>query len=126
MRELSGPAAGSAAISLSWAACSRSARPSSAAALFSPAIESVSTSSGGHAGEPRPVAVEQREAAAGAALGIDGHARGAEIVGVAVDGAHRDLELIGQRLRRDAAPRLEEQEHREKPARPHFSRPARG
>ena len=48
---------------------------------------------GGHAGQPRAVAVDEPDAAVGPALGVDRDARGAQRLDVAMDRAHRDLEL---------------------------------
>src|SRR5258708_402036 len=49
-------------------------------------------------GQLGAIAVHQPKAARTPALGIDRHARGAEVVDVAIDRADRDLELLGQGL----------------------------
>ena len=64
----------------------------------------------GEPGQPRPVAVDELDAAVRAALGVDRHARGAERVDVAMDRALADLELGRQHRGRGPAARLEEQE----------------
>ena len=56
----------------------------------------------GHPGQPRPVAVDQPDAAVDAALGVDRHARRAERLDVAMDGPFGDLELARRARRRSA------------------------
>jgi hypothetical protein len=63
-------------------------------------------------GQLRPVAVEQAEAAAGAAIGIDRYAGGAEMIDIPLDRPQGDLELGGQDIGRQPPPELEQDEHR--------------
>jgi hypothetical protein len=66
------------------------------------------------------VAVEQLESAARAAIRIDRHIRGAELIDVTIDGANRNLELARQRFGRHPAAGLQQQQDRQQPARSHF------
>ena len=63
--------------------------------------------------------VDQADPAAGAALGGDGDAGGAQGFDVAVDRARRDLQRFGQDLGRHAASRLERRRCRDQPVCPH-------
>ena len=65
---------------------------------------------GGHAGQPRAVAVDQADAAERTALGEDRHAGRAQLLDVAMHGPHRDLELAREFSRGQAASALEQQE----------------
>ena len=65
---------------------------------------------GGHAGQTGPIAIDQADAAVRPALGEDRDAGGAQGVDVAVDGPDRDLELVGQLSRGQAAAGLEDQQ----------------
>ncbi len=67
----------------------------------------------GQAGEARAVALAQGAAAAGAAVGDDRHARRAQGVEVAVDGALGALEFGGERGGGHAPARLEQQQQGE-------------
>ncbi len=67
----------------------------------------------GHPGQPRPVAVDQPDAALRPALGIDRDAGRAERLDIAVDRPLGDLELAGELAGRQLAPRLEQQQHRD-------------
>jgi hypothetical protein len=67
----------------------------------------------GHAGQPGAVAVQQLVAAGRAAIGVNRDAGGSQGLHVAVDGAHRDLELVGQFARRHPAPGLQQQQERD-------------
>ena len=71
------------------------------------------------AGQVGAVAVGQEAAAAGAALGVDGHAGGRERVQVAVDRALRDLQPLGQLARGHPTVDLQEQQHRQQPVGAH-------
>jgi hypothetical protein len=73
----------------------------------------------GKARELGSKAVEQLEAAARSAVGVDWDARGAELLDVAIDRAHRDLEGLGQRLGGQPAAGLQHQQDREQAARAH-------
>ena len=90
---------GSAASSFSRAAASSPPSPSSAAGPGMPGGEERLRLVGGQPGEARAVAAREPVAARRAAHRLDGHARGGERLDVAVHGAHRDLELLGE-LRR--------------------------
>ncbi|MNV55695.1 hypothetical protein D3C71_1479370 [compost metagenome] len=54
-------------------------------------------------GERGLPAWQQRKATVAPTLGIDGHTGRAELVHIAVQRAHRDLQCLGQRLRTHAA-----------------------
>jgi hypothetical protein len=75
---------------------------------------------GRQARELGAVAVEQLEATARAAIRIDRHVRGAELIDVAIDGANRNLEFARQRFGRHPAAGLQQQQDRQQPARTHF------
>ncbi len=75
---------------------------------------------GGHAGQAGAVAFQQLEAAAGSPVGVDRHPRRAELVGVPVDGPHRDLELRRQRLGGHPAAQLQQHQDGEESAGAHF------
>ena len=73
----------------------------------------------GQAGELGPPAVLELEAALAAAVAPDRHAGGAEVVDVAIDGAHRDLERGGERRGADPALVLQGEQDREQAAGAH-------
>ena len=70
----------------------------------------------GEAGELGAKAVEQLEAAARPAIGIDRHAGGAELLDVAIDGADRDLERRRQLVGGQPAAGLQHQQDRQQAA----------
>jgi hypothetical protein len=74
---------------------------------------------GGHAGEPRPVALHQPHAAMWAALGVDRYARLAERLDVAVDRPFRHLQLTRQLGGRHLAAGLEQEEQGHQAGRAH-------
>ena len=74
---------------------------------------------GGHPGEPRPVAVDEADAAVRSAIGVDRDAGRAQRIDVAVDRPDRDLELLGELRGGLAAARLEEQQERDESGRTH-------
>ena len=57
--------------------------------------------------------VKQLETAARAAIRIDRHVRGAELIDVTIDGANRNLELARQRFGRHPAAGLQQQQDRQ-------------
>ena len=71
---------------------------------------------GGEAGEAGAVAVDQLAPAVAPRLRVHGNARRAQRFEVAIDGAHRDLERLGQLARGDPAAVLQEQEQGHEPA----------
>ncbi len=76
-------------------------------------------------GQPGDVGAEAREefdAAVPAALGVHRDAGGGQRLHVAVDGADRHLQPVGEFGRGDAAPGLEEQQDREQPVGLHRAR----
>src|SRR4051812_34073538 len=73
----------------------------------------------GHPGEARPIAVDEADPAERTALSEDGHARGAQLLDVPVDGPDRDLELVGELRGGHATPTLEQQQEVHEPARAH-------
>lgn len=102
-----------------------------AAQLFERAIEAVPQAEIGEGAGPRheqranfvfvevrecpAVPAGQRDAAVAAALGIYRYAGCSECVDVAVDRALRNFERFGQRARRTATPRLQQQQERDEP-----------
>ena len=110
---------GSAASSFSCADAIASPRPSSAAGPGRPP-RNIACASGGVSPSTRVrQPSSELEAARRAALDPDRHAGGAQLVDVAVDGAHRDLQLVGERLRAHPAARLQQHQDREEAAGAH-------
>ena len=70
-------------------------------------------------GEPGAIALDELEAAAGPAVGVDGDAGGAERLDIPVDRAHRNLEFLGERLCRETHLGLQKHQDRKQPARTH-------
>jgi hypothetical protein len=70
----------------------------------------------------RAISIEQGEAAARPAIRIHGHARRAQLVDIAIHGADRHVEFVGERLRGHTAFHLEHQQHRNESARRQFLR----
>ena len=68
---------------------------------------------GGHAGQPRAIAVDEADAAMRAAIGVQRHAGLAQRIDVPVHRPDRDLELAGELRRGLAAARLEKQQERD-------------
>ena len=66
-----------------------------------------------HPGQAGPVPIDQADPAVGTPVGVDRHARRAQCLDVAMDRAHRDLELAGQLTRGQAAPGLEQEQQRD-------------
>jgi hypothetical protein len=66
------------------------------------------------------IAIEQFEAAVGAAIGVDRHLRRAQLVDVAIDRADRDFELLRQSLGGHPAAGLQKHQNRKEAARAHF------
>ena len=73
----------------------------------------------GQAGEARPVALDEPDATVRAALRVDGHAGCCQGLHVPMDGADRDLQLLGDLRGRQAAPRLEQEQDGDEAARAH-------
>ena len=76
---------------------------------------------GGHPGKPRPIAVDQPDAAERATLGEDRHTGGAQLLDVAVDRPDRDLELARELGRGQAATALEQQQQVDEAAGTHLA-----
>ena len=80
---------------------------------------------GGQAGQPRPVAVDEADAAVRPALGVDRDAGLGERLDVAVDRPDRDLELVGELRGRHPAAGLEEQQDVDESAGTHATEDSR-
>ncbi len=76
-------------------------------------------------GQARLVATDELDPTARPALAVDRHARRAERLDVAVDRAHRDLEVRRQLARRRAAAPLQQQQQLDEPAGAHAARVGR-
>ena len=74
----------------------------------------------GHAGQPRPVAVDEADAAVRPALGEDRDAGRAQLLDVAVDGPDGDLQLTGELRRGQAAAALEQEQQVDEAAGTHL------